>query len=225
MTDTQRNGDTCSRTDRAYQAIARWISEGHVDSGSPLMENELAMRLQMSRTPVREALRRLERDGLVEIRPRVGAYVRGMTMKDLQEIFEVREAAEGMLARLAALRGKRETLDQLRRLFNRAGTASPGEERNRLYEEAGDRLHEYIAEGAGNSRLKRILDTLHIQIRRQQSITRELPDSIGISYNEHMSVVDALESGDPALAEEAMRSHIRSARNSVFDAYKNGSLH
>jgi len=108
-----RGNETGSRRDRAYQSISGWIIRGEMAPGESLTESEVANRLNMSRTPVREALHRLEQDGLVEIKPRVGAFVRSITMKDLQEIFEVREAAEGMLSRLSALRGDMDALSEL----------------------------------------------------------------------------------------------------------------
>ncbi len=225
MNQRVKGNETGSRRDRAYQAISGWIIRGEMAPGESLTENEVANRLNMSRTPVREALHRLEQDGLVEIKPRVGAFVRSITMKDLQEIFEVREAAEGMLSRLSALRGDVNALSELERMFRAASKAIEDDRRERLYEEAGERLHAYIARESGNSRFMRILDSLKIQIRTQQRMSRHLAGRIDRSAAEHLAVVRALKADDPDDAERAMREHIRSTRDSLFDAYRIGAVH
>jgi len=110
-------------------------------------------------------------------------------------------------------------------MFRAASKAIEDDRRDRLYEEAGERLHAYIARESGNSRFMRILDSLRIQIRTQQRMSRHLAGRIDRSAAEHLAVVRALKTGDPDDAERAMREHIRSTRDSLFDAYRSGAVH
>src|SRR5919106_225467 len=111
---------------RVLEGVRRAIIEGEYSPGQPLSEIALASQFQVSRTPVREAFKQLEIEGLIEVRPRVGTFVRSPSRREIIELFELKEMLEGMAARLLAARRSVPTLDQLEENIERSGRAVAG---------------------------------------------------------------------------------------------------
>src|SRR5262245_30234220 len=105
--------------DRAYRELLDLIMGGGVDVAEPLSERKLAEALEIGRTPMREAMRDLARDGILEVRPARGTYVRSLSAEDVREIYEVRQGLEGLAASLAAQKGPSAALSAYGPLFRR----------------------------------------------------------------------------------------------------------
>ena len=204
---------------RAYDEISRWIVQGVLKQGQPLIETELAERLNISRTPIREALRELEKEGLVEIYPRRGTFVTKLTLKEIQELFEIREALEGMAARLCAKRITEEELQKLSEKFERAQKEKDERTKEILYEQAGDSLHETILTTCGNPGIKKIIENYKTRLNRERKLAAKIPGRIESAYRDHVSIYRALKDRDPDGAEGVMRNHIAITLRSLLETF------
>ena len=197
-----------SLRDRAYDDIREAILTGALQPGERIKERDVAAQMGISTTPVKEALRRLEQDGLVVSQPRRGAVVGPLVLTAPAEILELRAHLEGLAAGLAARKmtaqGKRDLaseLDELESLY-RTSAGSPA------VAEATNVFHHRIRDGAENVFLDRFLDTLApfdrtIRIRSTLDPSEAEQDRV-----EHREIVDAIVAGDGATAERVMYEHI-----------------
>lgn len=197
--------------DVAYEALRQMILTGEVHAGSRLGEAEMAEALGLSRTPVREALQRLDADGLVELLPHRGARVVSWTPADLEEIFELRGQLEPYGAARAARRGlSLDTLDELDGLCGQMEKCAADHDFPRLAE-LNSRLHGAVITGSGNGRLADLVKTvIHVPIVIG-TFARYDAVSLRRSMDHHRELVAALRARDPAWAEAVMTSHIRAA--------------
>lgn len=203
--------------DRVFEQIRQAIVEGGIAAGSKISEPELAKVYGISRGPLREAIGRLEACGLVERKANVGARVVALSSDQLLEIFEIREALEGMAARLAARRMAPEDVADLRELLDRHAGQIERDQDHAYFQREGDLdFHYRIVLGSGNRRLVDLLcnDLYHlVRLYRYQfgMQSRRGPRA----FVEHEHIVDAIERGDGELAELLMRHHIRASRENV----------
>ena len=196
-----------SLADQAYYRIRELIVSLALPPGSPISERELMERLGVGRTPVREALRTLARECLVEVYPRRGMFVSGVDVGDLAGLSEVRAALESHAARLAAERANgddRATIAAL--LAEIDGVDGKLDERTLI--DLDQRIHRHIYRCTHNPFLEATLDeyyvlTLRIWLLALDRVAR-LEDAVG----EHRELLEAIRDGDPARAEEAMRRHV-----------------
>src|SRR5215831_5496557 len=135
-----------------YEALRQAIVDREFDPGEPLTEEDLSRRFKVSRTPVREALAKLERDHLVRVVPKKGAFVRTMSHEEIRELYQIREVLETLAVRLAAPRVDRDDLagfsGRFRKLEGRGATVAYPEVRS-----LGEEFHRYLVERSGNARL------------------------------------------------------------------------
>jgi DNA-binding GntR family transcriptional regulator len=200
--------ETLSLGERAYRRLRESIVRGMLPAGRRISERSLATELGISAQPVREALRRLEQDGMVVTLPRRGTVVAEVGPTQLAELGRIRAALEGVACALAAERIGDDVLLALRAILARmeAGTAAADVE---ALDEANDEFHALIHRTAGNLFLIRSLASLraydHLGRRRAVGSTpRDLPKALA----EHRGILAALRRRDPALAEARMRQHI-----------------
>jgi DNA-binding GntR family transcriptional regulator len=207
-------------TDWVYEELKRAIIELRLPPGNPLREAALAEQLGVSKTPIREALSRLEQDGLAETTSFKGAVVTGYSRTDLLEIYELRELLENSAARSAAESMSAAALARLegicqesRRLRDRGGAA------------AGARLAALISEfdtvvfdQVHNSRIRALIENLRAHLTRIGLLTAEIPGRVQTSVDEHEQIVEAIAARDPDLAEQRMRDHIHSVRDDQLRA-------
>ena len=218
MTDRiGRRSDPVARnvlSDQVKDRILQWILEGELAPGSRIIETRVARELGVSQAPVREALRDLATLGVVEMQPYRGASVRQPSKTDLVEAMEVRAVLEALAARQAATRITPEELDQLRSLI---------EEMHELAE-AGDphghalnntAFHGTVVEASGNQTLARTWSMLEPYARTYVTAMVPGTDLVWLG-DRHIAILDALASGDPDAAAEAMRTHAREAEELVL---------
>ncbi|MFN7933821.1 MAG: GntR family transcriptional regulator [Bryobacteraceae bacterium] len=192
-------------SDGVYNDLLDAILKGKYKPGANLREEHLAEDLAVSRTPVREALRKLSEEGFVEYVPHRGARLVTPTATLAREIFQIREALEAVAAREASTRITIERLTKLRAHFE---TIRPRVAAGN-WKDVGDILHDEIFAACGNHRLQQLVSVFRGQIRWLQSISSQLPDRLQSAFREHESVLSALESHNPDWAESAIRAHIR----------------
>ncbi|HZH61320.1 MAG TPA: GntR family transcriptional regulator [Metabacillus sp.] len=201
---------TTSITSQVTNAIRKAIVSGEYEPGQKLSEVNLAEYYQVSRTPVREALKQLEREGLVDIIPRVGTCVTKPTEKELNELFKVKEVLEGLAARLVAENGREKDIEIMKESVVEMEEAIANSD-NKQYVEANTRFHKAILEGAENSKLSFLLNLLLNQIpyNRYVYLTIEDPNRLKKSLSEHKAILAAIENGDQEQAEKTMREHVK----------------
>ncbi|UTM46090.1 GntR family transcriptional regulator [Glutamicibacter mysorens] len=202
--------------------LRQMIVTGVVQPGDLLAETALAQDFEVSRTPIREALKQLEREGLVEVRARVGTFVRKPTQREIHEMFSLKEAFEGLAAGLLARRGAVPELDQLKENVARSQQAVERGDAE-LYSQLVHEFHSTLVAGADNRKLSEHYDLLMNQLayHRIVSQTLSLPGRLQNSKDEHQAIIDAISSKDPLAAELVMRRHVAaSSQSAVLAAMK-----
>jgi DNA-binding GntR family transcriptional regulator len=203
--------------DQVFAEIRKAIVEGEIPRGSKIGEPGLARRFGISRGPLREAMQRLESANLVERRPNVGARVITLSNEQLLEIFHVREALEGMAARLAASHMSQDESADLRELLivHRRQVERDGGQAY-LQREGDLDFHYRIVEGSHNIRLKGLLcnDLYHL-VRMYRFQFGMASPRARPALDEHGHILEAIEGRDGELAEFLMRRHIRASRKNV----------
>lgn len=202
---------------RVIAEMRRRIITGEAASGALLSELALAEEFKVSRTPVREALKQLQTEGLVEVRPRVGTFVAEPSRRDITELFQMKELLEGAAARLLAQRGRVPELDRLQENLRDADRAVAGDDRTgyaRLVEE----FHDLLIVGADNTKLEAHYRTLMNQLAYSRLVTTSLdqPGRPMQSEREHHVVLDLIIAKDGDSAERVMREHVRASRQALL---------
>jgi DNA-binding GntR family transcriptional regulator len=213
------SGATVGAVERAYTALRGGILDGTYGQGTRLGEVELAEALGVSRTPVREALRRLGSEGLIETLPNKGARVRTWSEGELDDIFDLRALLEGHAAGLAATRASSSQLASMADIVVRmdSATSQGGAPDYDLIAGLNDAFHSAVVTASGNSLLPQLAQSLvHIPVV-VRTFRRYSPGRLRQSMRQHREVLDALTSRDPAWAEAIMRAHILSARPVLLD--------
>jgi DNA-binding GntR family transcriptional regulator len=206
--------------DRAYLQLRELILAGGVSVEQPLSERSLADILGIGRTPVREAIRELARDGLLDVIPARGTFLKQLSLEELRELYELRFALEGMAAFLAAQREGGQSLSAFRRRFDNLlqQGARAGLKRT---QDVGWEFHLEIFRAAHNRRLCRLYDTLQSQVIMVMRITLDHDhERVWATIEEHLAILDAIEARDPLAAQQAMCNHLRHALESRARIYQ-----
>jgi len=208
-----------SVAEETFGKLVKAITSGEFAPGQKLSESQLARQLGISRGPLREALGRLE-GRLVMRTPRLGVRVIDFKREDLEQLFLVREALEGMAARLAAERMTAEEHAQLRELLAHHANQPELAAGSAYYQRSRDEdFHFTIVRGARCERLEQmLLDELYYQLRIQRLRSSARPGRAKQALSEHREILEALASRNPDAAEGTMRHHIRNARLSATSA-------
>lgn len=200
-----------SKQEIAYQQIKRAILRNEFGPDTMLIEGNLGEMLGFSKTPIREALRRLASEKFVEFIPEKGTFVSRMRLEDLIEIYDVREALEGMAARMCAQRKDEKVIEQLKEALNSI-YIDLAEGKNSQNVEEDMKFHNIIINGSRNSNLMTFSIAILDQINRFASTTVNDIERLKLSYEEHKKVFDAIINSDAEMAEKAIREHIRSVK-------------
>lgn len=211
--------DTPSRgklTDRAYQHIRMAILQGRYPVGSVVGEGAIATELGFSKTPVRQALQMLSREGLLEIGKRRQLIVRGFTPEHRQEILEIREALETISIRHACARMSMDEIDYLRILVMRQRRAIDGNDDDRFVE-LDEEFHLRIADGSGLAIVTRILGQLRGFVRVMRLGSTRVRDARN-AIDEHEAIIDAIEARDATAATAALQLHLHNSGRSDLQA-------
>ncbi|MGR3570187.1 GntR family transcriptional regulator [Brevirhabdus sp.] len=200
--------DDAPQGNAAYKRLMTELREGRLSPGERLRETELAERLGMSRTPVREAIRQLEADGIVSHIPRQGACIRSLDYAEVMELYEMRAVLEGTAARLAARVASDIELEELcdmNRGLASLGNAPEAFTLNRQF-------HAALLDAAKNRFLTRSIHTLQKALMILGPTTLTEPERAARAVAEHRDVLEAIKMRDALAAEAAMRAHIEAAQ-------------
>jgi DNA-binding GntR family transcriptional regulator len=197
--------DARSLSDRAYYQIRELIVTLELPPGSVVNERELMERLGLGRTPVREALRTLARENLVEVYPRRGMFVSSVNVRDLAGLSEVRGVLEAFAARRAAERQTSEDLAVTEALL--AELREVGGDEHRLMD-LDQRIHRHVHRTAHNPFLASTLDSYYVLTLRIWILALPRVRRLGDAVQEHRELLEAIRDGDADRAEDAMRRHV-----------------
>lgn len=205
--------------DVVFNTLRQAILKGELRPGERLMEIQLAQRLGVSRTPVREAIRKLELEGLVLMVPRKGAEVAEITVKDLEDVLEVRAALEELAAKIAC---DHITDEQLQELKRAAGDFKKVLDTDDLTScvQADMRFHEIIYNATDNARLLQILNNLREQMYRYRMEYLKDREMYPVLLREHETIREALGARDREKAGAAIRDHIENQRESIINSLR-----
>ena len=199
--------DARSLSDRAYYRIRELIVSLELPPGSLISERELMERLGLGRTPVREALRALARERLVDVYPRRGMFVSGVDVRDLAGLSEVRAALESHAARLAAERATDADRAEIELLLEELEQAG-GEDGERKLIDLDQRIHRQIYRCAHNPFLEATLNEYYVLTLRIWFLALERVVRLGDAVGEHRALLEAIRDADAERAEQAMRRHV-----------------
>lgn len=199
-------------TQQAYRSIRDEIIKGKIDGQQHFTEAFFANRYGISKSPIREALNRLETEGLITIIPRRGAFVRNFLIHDVEEIYELREALETLVVRNAVLDAK--TLARLRELVSSAQSSLEKKDKPN-YIQMDMAFHTTLAMASSNLRLRRMLESMHNQMLILRRQTFQLTSHT--SVKQHLEILKALEKGQRNRAAKLMAEHIRAVRKRLID--------
>ena len=194
--------------ERAYRGIVDFLLSGTANPDQPLSERKLADSLEIGRTPVREALRDLARDGLVDVSPARGTYLRTFTADDVREIYEVRQGLEGLAVELAAKQGPSKELKAYGPLFRRMIKTPHRYDAKETYD-TGARFHLDLFRTAGNRQLISIYEPLRLRFQLALALPRFFDyQRVKQSVVEHLSILEAIERTDGAVARKRICAHL-----------------
>ncbi len=202
-----------------YKYLTEQIKRGDINPGERIDEREISQVLDVSRTPVREALRHLQSEGLISIVPKKGAFVRKYSFKELDDIYTVLSHLEGLALRLVDPAIQEEDLEKLHRMHDQMEKLSAAE-RYREYLEVNYRFHIHLCTLSGNEVLQDMIAQLRNRVFRYQNVSITLPGRIGDYVKDHYLVVDALKKGDIQLASRQHENHINQVRRAIVEFYK-----
>lgn len=210
---------------RAYDQLKQMAETYHFKPDSRLNEGALAKELNISRTPLREALNRLVAEGYIVSRSGKGFFCRSLSPNEIMDLYEARAAIESEVARLAALRGKLEDVAEIGRFLESSKPSyqrgTPPVELVRLDEE----FHLRLASLAGNAELRRLLENVNGRIHYVRLIDLmtlcDTQSAEVVTTEPHMKILDAVRRRDPEAAQRQMRSHIDRRLEAVTQTVRN----
>ncbi len=207
--------------DVVYESLRQAILDGSIAPGERLVESDLAETLNVSRMPIREAIRKLETEGLVEHQPRKGAIVKAFSEEDILEIYSIREAMEALSAVQAVRRATPEeikaleaAMDEIDRLCEMGEKASAAEifEANRVFSEG-------VIEACHMPRLVQFINTYKEYLERFRRVTLARPERREVVRREHRAILEAIRDRDEKRAEALTREHIRGALEAYLKSF------
>ena len=204
--------DELSFSERAYLSIRRLIVTLALEPGSVISEGDLMARLGLGRTPVREALRRLANERLVDVYPRRGMFVAGVDPRDLSALFEIREELEPFAANLAATRRNSADLAIIDELLVDLNAVA-GDARRMI--DLDQRMHEYVYRCSHNEFLAATLDQHYMHALRIWFLALDRVTDLEQAVLEHRALLEAIRDGDAPRAEELMRQHVAGFETSI----------
>jgi DNA-binding GntR family transcriptional regulator len=200
-----------SSADRAYAELKRRILDNELAPGDQLLEQEGAVLLGMSRTPIREAMVRLAQEGLIEIRPRHGMRVARISPDDMREIYEILTALESYAAEAVAMRGvSASEFAPLEAALSDMEMALQKDDLVR-WAKADERFHSQLVELAGNKRLSALVSTYREQSHRVRMTTLRMRPKPAASNRDHAALIKAIRKRDPELARRIHHGHRQTA--------------
>ncbi|NLX84346.1 MAG: GntR family transcriptional regulator [Synergistaceae bacterium] len=205
---------------KAYQWIRDAIESREIKMGAQLPENQLARKIGISRTPIREALRSLEQDGYVKIIPQKGAFVSEISFDDLKEIYDIRKLLEPFAALSAVNRIPEEEIDEMERGWESLKKTTASKEISLSQVSEMDLLlHMTITKYAANKRIGAMITTYHAQIKRFQKLSAQSLANIQETIGQHLEILEKLRERDANGLSSLLYDHIAKSESNILKDY------
>ena len=204
--------------DQALNEIRKAIRSGKLKPGDRLVESQLAEAMQISRFPIREALRYLEKEGLVETKPFMGTHVVQLSEKDMEELYSLRSAIEELAVRILIENIDPAKINALETIFHSMQKASQDEKLEKMISE-DLRFHHTICELSGHRRLLTVWLMLENQLRLFMNIEKDLFETASQYVVTHHPILEAIKNRNPKLAEKKIREHLNLSMRVVRQGY------
>jgi DNA-binding GntR family transcriptional regulator len=215
--DVQKDAsDKYSLRGRVFNKIREDILSGKYAQNEELKENSIGVELGVSRTPVREALRQLELEGLVTIIPNKGAYVTGISQKDMHDIYIIRSYLEGLCARWACEHITQVQIDELEEIVYLTEFHAKKDHHDQIVE-LDNKFHETIYEASQSKILNHVLSDFHHYVQRIRKITLASESRAVNSNKEHSAILEAIKNRDGEEAERLAHEHIMNTIKNISD--------
>lgn len=206
--------------DVVFNTLREAILKGELKPGERLMEMQLASRMGVSRTPIREAIRMLEQEGLAVTVPRKGAEVARMTEKDMEDVLEIREALDELAARIVLAKINNEQMEALKEAREKFAESTKSGNIKQIAE-MDVKFHDVIYEATGNPKLVNMLNNLREQLYRYRIEYLKDPANYPILIQEHDAIVEGLDTGNEELLMRAMHEHVVNQAVAVKEIIQN----
>jgi len=210
-----------SLTDKAYRQTKEWILRYHLKPGVRLHVSDLAHALQMSQTPVREALSMLEKERLIERQPQKGYRVGTFSLQEIEDLYDLRIALEVLAARQAAKRMSASARKRLADIVSEFGRFLKADRKQHILQRGQD-FHVVILEASGNRSLAEMGRAILDRIWVIQNINLLTTDHLSEAHPQHLQILEALERADAKRAASLMEKHLTQAKEFVLSRIKNG---
>lgn len=214
-------GDGMDRKGQAYEYLKKGILENRFSQDQPISEVAVSTELKMSRTPIREALRQLETEGLVVSYPGRGAFVVSLSTDDIEDIYSLRLMMETFALEKSFALITSEEISEVEQCFNSARDTTDWESQHK----ADRMLHDMIVRKAGSKRLIIFVDMLNVQVERVRRISETEERRSQKSYEEHMKILKYMREKNLPMCKEALREHLRSVSDSAREAARLEALY
>lgn len=205
--------------EKAYRIIKAKIARCELAPGEVLNEKALIEEIGASRTPIREALSRIEQENLVRIIPKRGVFIQEITMTDISEIYQIREVLDPFITELATPNVPENELLKYQQLFSQVADLDYLES-----VEIDDKFHNFILKSCNNSYLVQMMNNIYVQNQRIRVLSARLNNRVNVSANEHLDIISKLLLRDANKAAEAMRIHIINSKKAAFETMLNNQL-
>ena len=199
-----------------YLELKHKILTGEIASQTRLMEIDLSEKMNVSRTPIREAIQRLSDDGLVKVEPRRGAYVANISIKDMLDVFEVRENMEGFAAQLAAERINEEQKKELKNIAAEYEAAIKKPNKEAIIE-LDEKFHNYIVACCSNETLSELIEYVQELSLRFRYLYYDDFSLYASTAEQHNKIVNAISDGNSGKAREEADTHVKALKEFVYD--------
>lgn len=202
-------------TDRIYTSMRNDIIACKKAPGERLTEDSLRKKFRTSNTPIREAMRRLEAEGLVFSVPHRGIFVSRISSRDVREIYEIREVLEGVAVRMAVQNIRDNDKVYLRRLLQDLERSAAARDQESWHNKNGD-LHFYLIKLSGNKNLFHVIEGLKKRVFRYHKFSTTSQETMNQYVTQHRNVVEAVIEGDAQRAEKEMAAHLRLVKEEIL---------
>ncbi len=198
-------------TDKAYQKIKAEILNGNFHLGTHLSESKLTSMLKMGRSPIREAVQRLRHEGFVKVIPRKGIFIKAFSTSEIEQIYEMAVALEGLAVKLVTERASQDEIQKLKTTVEKMKRAL-GEDNKEAWMEADSEFHRLVLKFAGNKYITKAMTIINDRINRIRHIYLQVIHEPIESTREHEMIAQVIADRKPELARKVMQQHLQNVR-------------
>jgi DNA-binding GntR family transcriptional regulator len=207
---------TQSLTSVIYDQLEDMILTGRLKPGERINESKLAAQLEVSRAPIREACRQLEKHGMVQIIARRGTFVANIAVSEVKELYDIRASLDALAAENAAVLRTPEDLDELSNILKNMQEAIEADDAKKYFA-ANIAFHRTIVRISGNRNLESLIEGIYNKASLCRKTNLSLPERMSVSYRQHKYIFKAIEAGNPMEASTQMKHHVIEARDALLN--------